>query len=204
MKLSEVFSRCLTADYITLDGGVDVAAEAENGILYIYFEDSDGLTDWGINLDFPAEFYKDGIYAHRGFLGAWKKAEEYLSGYIASAHGGIVCAGYSHGGALSLLCHGYIWQTRPELRAYCRGFGFGSPRVLWGKQSKITEKIWENFTVVRNINDVVTHLPPEAFGYFHAGTLVEIGQSGKYGAFEAHESENIMAELVKYEENKPF
>jgi NADH dehydrogenase FAD-containing subunit len=62
-----------------------------------------------------------------------------------------------------------------------------------------TEKIWGNFTVIRNINDAVTHLPPKSFGYFHAGTLLEIGKSGTYSAIEAHKSENIIAELEKYE-----
>lgn len=200
MKLSELFSRCLSADYISLDGGVDVAVQKENGILYIYFEDSDGGADWKINLDFPAEFYADGIYAHRGFLHSWKTAEKYLSGIISSSYCQTVCAGYSHGGALALLCHGYIWQKRPELRALLTSYGFGAPRVLWGKQNNKTEKIWKNYTVIRNINDAVTHLPPASFGYFHPGNLVEIGQAGKYGAFEAHKSENIMTELIRYEE----
>ena len=200
MKLSELFSRCLNASYTHLDGGVDVAHTKENGILYIYFEDSDGIGDWRINLDFPAEFYPAvGVYAHRGFLRSWKIAEEYLAGIISSARGEIVCTGYSHGGALALLCHGYIYQKRPELRAFLHSYGFGCPRVLWGKMNEKTEKIWGNFTVIRNINDAVTHLPPKSFGYFHAGTLLEIGKSGTYSAIEAHKSENIIAELEKYE-----
>ncbi len=202
MKLSELFSRCLSADYISLDDGVDVAVRNENGVLYVYFEDSDGIADWRINLDFPAEFYTDGIYAHRGFLRSWKIAEEYLGNIIASARGEIVCAGYSHGGALALLCHGYIWQKRPELRAFLNSCGFGAPRVLWGIQNDKTQEIWKNYTVIRNINDAVTYLPPKSFGYFHAGNLLEIGTVGIYSAFEAHKSENILTELKKYEEKE--
>lgn len=201
MKLSELFSRCLKAQYTRLDGGVDVAFKEENGTLYIYFEDSDGITDWKINLDFPVEFYPlVGIYAHRGFLRSWKIAQEHLRDIIASARGETVCVGYSHGGALALLCHGYIWQERPELRGFLSAYGFGAPRVLWGRQNEKTEKIWRNFTVIRNINDAVTHLPPKSFGYFHPGTLLEIGAHGTYSAFEAHKSENILTELKKYEE----
>ena len=201
MKLSELFSWCLSADYISLDGSVDVAVMKKNGALYIFFEDSDGANDWRINLDFPAVFYPSvGVYAHRGFLRSWKIAEEYLRDIIESARGEIVCAGYSHGGALALLCHGHIWQKRPELRAFLTSYGFGAPRVLWGTQNDKTEKIWKNYTVIRNINDAVTHLPPKSFGYFHVGELIEIGQVGKYGTFEAHKSENILKELISYEE----
>ena len=202
MKPSELFARCTDIKYTKLDAGVDVAVENSNGTLYIFFQDSDGRQDWKTNLDFPAEFYPlAGVYAHRGFLRSWKIAEGYLSHTISSSSGSIVCAGYSLGGALALLCHGYIWHKKPELRHFCTGFGFGAPRVLWGHKNEKTERIWQSFTVVRNLDDAITHLPPSALGYFHAGKVLEIGNSGAYGAFEAHKSDNILAELKKYEEN---
>ncbi|MBQ8658695.1 MAG: hypothetical protein IJ506_06125, partial [Clostridia bacterium] len=53
--------------------------------------------------------------------------------------------------------------------------------------------------LVRNIDDIVTHLPPAVLGYSHVGKLLEIGKKGKYTAVEAHLSENILAELKAYE-----
>lgn len=206
MKLSRIFERCLTVNYTHAEGGVDFAKEIKNGVLYVYFQDSDGCGDWKTNLDFPAVFCKNGteggFYAHRGFVRAWGYAEKYVSEMIKDFDGQIVCTGYSHGGALALLCHGYIWQASPVHRERLQGFGFGAPRVLWGVKTEGIKKTWENFTVIRNTDDIVTHLPPAVFGFFHTDKMLEIGQRGKYTATDAHRSENILTELKIYEKNK--
>jgi hypothetical protein len=103
--------------------------------------------------------------------------------------------GYSHGAALAVLCHEYLWFHRPDLRQTLTGFGYGCPRVLWGIPTPALQKRWERFTVIRNREDIVTHLPPALFGYFHVGRMLEIGQKGTYSATDAHRPESILKEL---------
>lgn len=176
------------------------ALKRENDLLYILFQDSDGKVDWKNNLDFPAKAYKrmnkTVWFAHRGFLKVWKEIEPYLAPYVADTSvKKIVVAGYSHGGALALLCHEYVWYHRPDLHSSLQGYGFGAPRVFWGIKNKLLKKRWEQFTVIRNINDLVTHLPPAFLGFTHVGELLKIGKRGKYTRIQAHYADNIAKEL---------
>ena len=87
--------------------------------------------------------------------------------------------------------------NRPDLRDTVAGYGFGAPRVIFGALPPQVAKRWEGFTVIRNIDDIVTHLPPASLGYRHVGELLEIGEKGKYSPTDAHRAENILAELKK-------
>ena len=111
----------------------------------------------------------------------------------------ITVVGYSHGAALAVFCHEYVWYHRPDLRKTLVGYGFGCPRVVWGDLSSEVSDRWAGFTVIRNQEDLVTHLPPVAFGYRHVGNLLEIGEKRKYSAIDAHRPENIRRELRAYE-----
>ncbi len=208
MKLSELFADCLGASYIHAEKGGDYALKRRGSSLFIFFEDSDGAEDWRNNLDFPAKAYaREGdvvFYAHRGFLSVWEALLPHIEDAVLDRGiKKIVAAGYSHGGALALLCHEYIWYRRKDLRDTLESYGFGAPRVLWGVYTPAFKKRWERFTVVRNIDDAVTHLPPAVLGYTHVGTLLEIGEKNKYSATDAHKAENILAELKKYEARAP-
>ena len=200
MSLFELFEHCLRARYVTLSDSADVAVEYIDNTMYIYLECSDGGDDWRNNLDFPAKAYKrmgKTVWrAHRGFLKVWKAVEDYVAPLVADAAvQNIVTVGFSHGGALAVLCHEYVWYHRPDLRERIEGYGFGAPRVLWGVYSRDILSRWERFTVVRNIDDIVTHLPPRALGYTHVGRMLEIGEKGRYSPIDAHRPENILAEL---------
>ena len=61
-------------------------------------------------------------------------------------------------------------------------------------RKKIKER-WDNFTVIRNIDDIVTHVPPLLFGYYHVGNLLKIGESGKYTSIDAHRPDSYLNEL---------
>ncbi len=205
MKLSELFYTCLSASYTRTGVSADYAVEKRGEELIILFQKSNGALDWKNNLDFPCVPYKkmdESVWrAHRGFLRVWKEIEESVKPYIMDGSvKKITVAGYSHGAAIAMLCHEYIWYNRPDLRDNLHGYGFGCPRVFWGLSCGDICKRWESFTVVRNIDDIVTHLPPIIFGYRHVGKMLEIGESGKYSVFEAHFAENILIELAEYEE----
>ena len=207
MLLSELFSRCLNAKYKNAGAAANYKTEREGDSLYIFFEWSNGTVDWLRNFDFPITVCHGcgrNILAHRGFVKAWSEALPWVEADILDPEvKSIISVGYSHGAALALLCHGFAWQERPDIREYIHGWGFGAPRVLFGKRARKSPR-YEGFSVIRNINDIVTHLPPRILGYSHPGHLIEIGKRGKYSATDAHRSENILSELELYERSHSF
>lgn len=204
MKRSSLFSRLLHIRYTHLEGGASFALERITRTLYVYFEGSNGDLDWKNNLDFPARPYtrmeRTVWHAHRGFLRVWKSAKEVIAPYLLDpAIDSVVTVGYSHGGALAAFCHEYVWFCRPDLRDKIEGYGFGAPRIYFGHMSEELRARWARFEVVRNIDDIVTHLPPAWLLYRHVGRLLEIGEKGRYGRIDAHRAENILASLREYE-----
>ncbi|MBQ8320157.1 MAG: hypothetical protein IJX81_04685 [Clostridia bacterium] len=204
MDLYRLFSTCLYIPYEKVGVSANYKTVKKEGVLYLFFEDSDGKTDWKNNLDFPAKAYKrmgkTVWFAHRGFLKVWKELEPFIApAVLDKSVSRVVIAGYSHGAALALLCHEYVWYHRPDLKNALEGYGFGCPRVLWGILSPAVRKRWEKFTVIRNLDDFVTHLPPAFLGYSHVGSLLKIGKKGKYAPIEAHYPQNISKELKEYQ-----
>ncbi|MBQ7322746.1 MAG: hypothetical protein IJW99_11660 [Clostridia bacterium] len=208
MLLSSLFLRCLSVPYRRTANGGDYAAERAGDSLTLYFEDSDGALDWFHNLAFPAKAYRTAssptVYAHGGFLRVWRSVLPHLEAMLADPTlTGVTAVGYSHGGALALLCHEYVWFHRPDLRHTLNGYGFGCPRVLFRPDPRLRAR-FTRFTVIRNRNDAVTYLPPSLWGYAHVGKLLEIGEEGKYSPIDAHRPQNILRELQAWEkENYP-
>lgn len=201
MRFSQLFEKCISMPYINVENAASFAVERQGSALNLYFEQSRGATDWKNNLDFPAKPYQDGgcpWFAHQGFIKVWKSAKGYVAEAIADPSvRSVTVVGYSHGAALAVFCHEYVWFHRPDLRQQLEGYGFGCPRVVWGMAPK---ERWERFTVIRNLDDLVTHLPPAALGYTHVGKLLKIGEKGRYSDVDAHRPENILAELKRYEQ----
>lgn len=207
MNLYRLFWECINIPYSAAGCCANYAVRRDGYTLYIFFEKSDGAADWKSNFDFPAKAYKrmgkTVWFAHRGFLAVWKEIEPMLAAHIADKKvRKTIITGYSHGAAIAVLCHEYVWYNRPDLREFIEGYGFGCPRVLWGIQNAELKRRWDNFTVIRNIDDLVTHVPPFFFGYSHVGKMLEIGARGKYSPIDAHRAENILKELREYEGSK--
>lgn len=151
----------------------------------------------------PSKPYNDMLKkwrVHGGFLKVWNSMKDDIHAYVAERLANhteikkIVCIGYSHGAALAVLATEdmeYLYGNTYEVS----GFGFGTPRVLWGIVPKEVKHRLRNFTSVRNIPDIVTHVPPMIFGFRNAGTLIKIGKKGKYNLFKAHYSSAYIAEL---------
>ena len=204
MKLSALLEECLRGPYTHVENGGDFRFARHRGELWLYFPHSDGAVDWKNNLDFPAKAYTQGdaphLFVHRGFLRVWESVKPHAVSLIADARTkSITCVGYSHGAALALLCYDFACRIRPQLTPHTEGYGFGSPRVLWGMRTPAVQERFARFTVIRNLDDIVTHLPPAALGYFHAGNLLEIGEKENYSRVDAHRAENILAQLKKIE-----
>ncbi len=202
MRLSFLFDRCLHIPYTHMAGEVSYATERVGSTLYLYLEHSNGALDWMRNLNFPSVAYRrDGhavFRAHRGFLRAHAILTPTLARIAADrTASSIVTVGYSHGAALAVLAHEYLWYHRADLRPRLTGYGFGCPRVLFGGGREALAERFSGFTVIRNLDDIVTHLPPAALGYYHVGHLLEIGERGRYSRVDAHRPENIAAELAR-------
>ena len=193
------FKAILNAEYTHLEEETaSFAYKFEDGTsigLHIYFEWSNGATDWKNNFDFPAKPYRDmedKWYAHRGFLKVWKVIEPHLKEAIMDPDIGYIrIYGYSHGAAIALLCHEYCKYHRPDLDIL--GYGFGAPRVIWGFPNKRVKERFKGFTVIRNKRDIVTHLPPAILGFRHY--KVQTIGDGSYTAIDAHRPENYIAVL---------
>lgn len=200
MKLTVLFKKCVFGTYNHIENSGDYFTEKIGDTLYIFFESSDGEDDWLNNLDFPVKPYKRMghtiWFSHRGFSRVWKSAEPYIAPHINDGKlKKIITVGYSHGAALAVFCHEYIWYNRKDIRDNIEGYGFGCPRVFWGVKTKNLAKRWRNFTVIRNLDDIVTHVPPAFLGFSHVGNMLEIGKRGKYSGIDAHRAGNIITEL---------
>ncbi len=206
--LKALFTRCLNARYITTAEDGNYAIELDGRTLYLLFEHSNGIEDWKNNFDFPVSPYKNMNpvwQCHRGFLRVWRGMQEELEervAYILARNqriNSIVCVGYSHGGALAVFATEDM-EYLHGARCNVSGYGFGAPRVLFGIVPREIKHRLRNFITVRNIPDLVTHLPPLVFGFQNAGTLKRIGKRGKYTPVSAHFSESYLAELEALEE----
>ena len=196
--LSELFVSCLEADYAHVENGGSYSYVRDGDLLYLFFEQSNGIADWWNNLSYHAVSRGragDDWFCHEGFLRVFESILPYIEDRISSKSvERIITVGYSHGAALALLCHEYIWYTRPEIRNFIEGYGFGCPRAVFGGVRDEKSR-WARFFVIRNLDDIVTHLPPTVTGYRHKGNLIEIGSNNKYSGIDAHRAENYLAEL---------
>ncbi len=199
--LYDLFEACLAQEYQTEENGADRAFTRAGDALTLYFQHSRGAIDWLNNLDFASVAYREMSppwRCHGGFLRVWKSLLPKLAPMLSDPSlSSVTVVGYSHGAALAVLCHEYVWFHRPDLRGTLTGYGFGAPRVLFGCVPPDIAARWEHFFVIRNLDDLVTHLPPRIVGFCHVGNLVTIGETGRYSAVDAHRPESYRAELAR-------
>ena len=198
-----LFIRNLTAEFKETKYNGNYAIQVEGDTIYILFQWSRGVADWISNFNFPKKPYKrmnEKWYVHRGFLKVWRGMRDEIEcevlNILTSSPNikNIYCVGYSHGGALALLCTEDMEFLHGESYVIM-GVGFASPRVVWGSIPGSVKKRFSKYYVVRNIGDIVTHLPPLFFGFRNAGTLIKIGKLFKYNPINAHFNKSYKEEL---------
>lgn len=198
-KLARLYDECLTAHYRHVGESASYAMKRENNTVTLYFEKSNGLDDWRNNFRFSARPYRDmkePWRCHRGFAAVFHSLLfELESVFLDETVTDFVLVGYSHGAALALLAHEYILYHRPELLGRVEGYGFGCPRVIAGYIPPSLRARLYGFTVIRNLDDLVTHLPPRIFGYTHIDKPTVIGSRGRYSMIDAHRAESYRREL---------
>ena len=199
-NIYDLYQRCLEAKYTTVENNADYAIERDGTTLYLFLEWSDGAEDWKNNFRFAAKPYRDMSpkwYCHRGFLSVWKAIEPYVKDDLLDPEvTDIVIMGYSHGAAVAGIAHEWVWFNRPDIRdEHLWGYGVGAPRFFWGILTKELKERWAHFYPIRNIDDIVTHVPPVVFGYRHVHDIVAIGANGLYNCIDAHRPQMYSAEL---------
>lgn len=189
------FLDCITEEYTHTKKHGSYAVRRDGDKLMLFFEKSNGIADWWNNFNFPAKPYRDMEdlwFCHKGFLKVWKSIEPYIKDDICDPSvSQIEIVGYSHGGAIAQLCYEYVKFNRPDVKVM--GIGFGSPCVLWGFPCKAVKERFEDFIVIRNGNDLVTHLPPTFLGFRHVCEVVKIGE--REGPIKDHYFENYCKAL---------
>ena len=217
--LKELLKLCISARYTHTANGGDYAIRLNGDTIYVLFQHSNGALDWINNLDFlakpfrsirglcsqafagKAEPYKhmnESWKCHRGFLRVWKAMQDEIVCIMndlvdSECTKRIVCAGYSHGAAIALLATEDM-AFRYGDSCTVEGYGFGGPRVLYGEVPDTVLDRLKRFTVIRNVPDLVTHLPPKAFGFKHTNVM-EIGKKGMYGCIRAHYADAYLEQL---------
>ena len=198
--LYHLFDVCLTRSYQETQNGGSWAFDRDGNALYLWFQHSNGATDWLNNFRATAVPYREMSppwRCHKGFLSVFQAILPQVQPLIMDHSVSRICTvGYSHGAAIAVLCHEYVWYHRPDLRQSLCGYGFGCPRVLYGCVSDELALRWEHFYVIRNIDDIVTHLPPRISGYCHVGNMVTIGEARRYSPTDAHRPESYLRELA--------
>ena len=220
LSLYDAFQECLFAEheYIHVEQGASYCIKKSGSTLTLLFQKSNGKKDWQNNFDFlpkdskgfvegccavmkavPKRPYRHGETSckwkcHRGFLRVWKAIEPYVAEDIKDPTIRHICiVGYSHGAAIALLCHEYVRFYRPDVRV--QGYGFGAPRVIWGRVPQDLLDRLCGFAVIRNAGDLVTHVPPRCFGFRDVGTLIELHTQNSSGCIQDHTPEAYMRAL---------
>ena len=197
--LCDLFQDCLSRSYMTVENAASFDIEVSDGTLFLFFEPSHGSEDWNNNLNFRIRPYDDMDpvwYCHAGFLKVFKSVLPHLEPHIADP--GIrraVIVGYSHGGALAVLCHEAVWFRRPDIRKHLISFAYGAPRVLYGAIPREIRERFRELYLIQNEGDIVTRLPPALLGYRHVGNIITVGQPGKYSPVDAHRPESYLEAL---------
>lgn len=199
-RLSGLFARCDTGTWKQAGKHVSYRFECDEDELTIFFQGSCEPIDWFRNFMFAKRPYKDmkePYRVHGGFLKAWKEVEDIVRAEIKDEtikH--ITIVGYSHGGALCAFCHECVWFDRPDLRSSIDGYAFEAPRIYAGfKVKKSLLPRWERLYIIRNDMDIVTHLPPIAFGFCHVGNILHVGKGEFYGFIKSHMQKNVSKSL---------
>ncbi len=159
---------------------VFVAANADIVVVAFRGTEPGEREDWLTDVNFPTLPGPAGE-VHRGFLAAlnsvWIDVHEGIRS-LCDRKQGVWLTGHSLGAALATLAAARLeLQQRDPIGGL---YTFGSPRVGDGEFRRAADSRFlpRSFRFV-NHNDIVTRLPPRAFGFQHAGNVRYFDSDGK-------------------------
>jgi hypothetical protein len=181
MTLRERFDGCIWWDFHATGLDVDYRIEKAGPVSRVFLRGTESLQDVLLDAKFQAVQYDRGFKVHRGIAEGYASARDKLLAELADAPA-VEVQGWSLGAAYALLLH-YDLQFRVAVR----GFGFGTPAILWGTP-KVVRARFGQFTRITLRGDPFAQgwLPPRLLGYQHAGREVTIGEPAPLDAFARH------------------
>lgn len=180
MKPWELFKLIEDTEYISGGDDVQFAVKPveEEKVIYLLFQESTSKRDWQVNLDFPVKVYKQQqkfFLVHRGWAKAWKSINDMVFTELLKVIQGkedwkIIVAGWSYGGAMSLLAaEDYFFRFNKPVTEVIT---FGGPKPLFGFYTRhYFKKAAEKFYQYEFSYDFVTWCVPLPF-YMRCGNNI--------------------------------
>ena len=135
----------------------------------LIFRGTHHIRDWLINLKLVRERWREGGQVHTGFREAFASVWKDVDRCLKTVEGPLFYTGHSLGAALAILAAG----ARPPQALYT----FGAPLV--GDRDFAESLRAVNAYRVVNNRDIITTIPPDEFGYRHAGELHYFTSDGR-------------------------
>lgn len=155
---------------------VVVVDKEEEEILIGFRGTIKGVKQWMSDLDVVyTKWYNGHGKVHSGFYDRFNEIKTPAITLLKKAqkklpNGDIIISGHSMGGAVATLFASYLKELNIHPRFV---YTYGSPRVGDKTFSKyVDNQFGENLVRIMNDWDMVTDLPPLAFGYRHTGKLI--------------------------------
>jgi hypothetical protein len=173
MKPHELYKAIKDCEYSHAGLGADYTMIYDGGVLYVLFEESDGFFDWLFNLAFlpiRTKAFRDMIESYRVHIGynlIYKSIRKrileelrFVLNMVAPTR--VICAGWSHGGALA--------QRLAEDIGFSLGFKadivtFGAPMPFYADAVDIVRPRVGTVTLYKARGDLVTELPFKKLGF---------------------------------------
>lgn len=152
----------------------------EEDIIYILFQETDGMSDWIQNLSFTKRKYGK-LKFHHGFYELYDLMRNDIIDYVKGIpeNKTLVVSGWSQGAAIAQICVQdiYFHTGRKSLL-----ISFGTPMAIYGRKTRkaCRESVTEAFEYC-NKSDIVTYQPP--FLYWHHIRRVDVGSFGIFKIF---------------------
>ena len=152
---------------VNKDTDTEWGYKVEDNTLYLSFQGSTSKEDWKQNFNFLKVPYKNmpkKFRVHKGFLIKWKSIEQDVLKLVTKNITKVIIAGFSQGGAVSLLAHESIFFHFERLQNNIFTYAFGTPRVFsWN----VPKERFKNVTYIQYGGDIVTGVPFTLMGYKH-------------------------------------
>ena len=147
----------------------------EDDVIYILFQETDGMSDWVQNLSFTKRKYGD-LKFHHGFYELYDLMRDDVIKFVESLpkNKTLVVSGWSQGAAIAQIAVQDIYYHTGRKSIL---ISFGTPMAIYGRKTrdKCREAVIEAYEYC-NKNDIVTYQPP--FPRWHHIRRVNVGRFG--------------------------
>ena len=176
----------------------------EDDVVYILFQETDGLTDWIQNLSFTKRKYGK-LKFHHGFYELYDLMRDDVIRLVESLplNKTLVVSGWSQGAAIAQIAVQDIYYHTGRKSIL---ISFGTPMAIYGRKTRgaCREAVTEAYEYC-NKSDIVTYQPP--FPHWHHIRRVNVGKFGIIKIFKPHTyhtnyNETVPAKTIKTKEDE--